>query len=467
MSSKMKNSLRSKSAVLLYLIVLGLLLNFIIPPMQNPDEPQHFGMILIFAFGENEQAVIEHEIIKIMGNNRWWKFLGLGKPAPLPKSLTQVDFFQFSGFVTRLEHITFFHAVLGTLTKPIAKRTQIIHLYYFYRFLLFSFLVAAMFLIYLTIQRMTQHLSQIFFFGFLFILFLPQFWILSISVNTDACVILLGSLFFYAFISLITESFKLIFIILLFFAAGIGLFADKSSMFMVLLIPLLFFLGKDRKKITRAIFLISCGIFLIMIWATWLFPVYIHNVLLILKRILKLDLANVVMLSSKSDFNITFIQLLIDSFFLKFGWMAYYAAPIFRYIWRALMVLSAVGLLFYAGRSIWNKAKKKPLELESALQIKIVIISLSAIVVQVLALWIFYGSRQVFPQGRYLYPMIIPFAFLFILGMKSLGEIISQKAAQLGIALIILLEFLFFNYVVWNYLIPVFHLSLQTPHPGI
>jgi len=31
----------------------------------------------------------------------------------------------------------------------------------------------------------------------------------------------------------------------------------------------------------------------------------------------------------------------------------------------------------------------------------------------------------------------------------------------------VLFQFFFFSYVVWNYLIPVFHLTVKSPHPGL
>jgi hypothetical protein len=71
------------------------------------------------------------------------------------------------------------------------------------------------------------------------------------------------------------------------------------------------------------------------------------------------------------------------------------------------------------------------------------------------------------PQGRYLFPVVFPIAFIFIMGLKTLFDMFHKKGGQIAIAVFLAFEFIFFNYAVWNYIIPIFHLAVRSPHPGL
>ncbi|RLF97640.1 MAG: hypothetical protein DRN49_07220, partial [Thaumarchaeota archaeon] len=100
--------------------------------------------------------------------------------------------------------------------------------------------------------------------------------------------------------------------------------------------------------------------------------------------------------------------------------------------------------------------------------LKFAIFSVLAIILQLLGAWSFYGTRML-AQGRHFFPLIIPIAFLFALGMKEFIKIIalSERVKQMVVVGFIVFEFVLLNYVIWAKLIPIFHLTISSPHPGV
>ena len=133
--------------------------------------------------------------------------------------------------------------------------------------------------------------------------------------------------------------------------------------------------------------------------------------------------------------------------------------------------------------------------------LKFAIFSVLAIILQLLGAWSFYGTRML-AQGRHFFPLIIPIAFLFALGMKEFMTFVTKwsvikwsmiretgqkgrsedindldgETVNLGkfrdktlivLATLILLEFILLNYLIWARLIPVFHLTISSPYPGV
>ena len=128
-------------------------------------------------------------------------------------------------------------------------------------------------------------------------------------------------------------------------------------------------------------------------------------------------------------------------------------------------MLAGIGVVVYAVRSLagWisrmGREKGQPLSL--------VVFSGAAVFAQIAGLWGYYGANKILPQGRHLFPLAIPLALLLFLGLENLLRLVSRKAAAIGLGAAVVFEFLFFGYVFWNYIVPMFHLTLRAPHPGI
>jgi len=172
-------------------------------------------------------------------------------------------------------------------------------------------------------------------------------------------------------------------------------------------------------------------------------------------------------LFSFNEFNKEYILNLTDSFFLKFGWMAYSADKLFYWVWRISLSLSFLGVIIFFGKYIYFGIRRFCRTSYNSSILRITLFTLIAVFTQIINVRIYQGTKFILPQGRYLFPLILPIALIFILGLKNLFDLFHKKGGQVAVMLFVLFEFFFFNYVVWNYLIPVFHLTVKSPHPGL
>jgi len=403
-----------------------------------------------------------------MDKNSWWKFVGVGKPRILPENFSKMEFLSFQDFRAMFGNIVLYHYLLGKILNIFKE--SIISSYYFCRFISILLMLSSIFLVYLSLKKISQINKYYFVGGILSILFIPQLIIISVSVNPDTPSVFLSALFFFAFFSLITEKIKIRYFILLFFSAGLGFFTDRSIFFLVIMLILspLFWIKKKNLRyglwLAFIFFLVSL---LLISWIAWYFPAQFYNSLSILESSALDNFSGIAKLFSINDFNKEFFLFLSDSFFFKFGWMAFSADKPFYYLLRILILLSFVGMIIYFARYRYFKAKKSNYSLSNPLILKLILFSVISISFQIIGIWMLGGSKNILPQGRYLFPTVIPLVFLFLIGIDSLFSIFHKKAGRAAICVLTVGEFLFLSYAIWNYVIPVFHLTAKGPHPGI
>ncbi len=453
----------------------GLLLNFIVPPFQNPDEPHHFGTIMVYALGEERKDFVEKEILRLMDENDWWRLAGMGRPEALPERLSEIPYlmgyYPISDFRERLAGLTFYHFLLGK-ALALSGIESIGSAYYCCRFVSFVFILGSLLFAFSAFPKMAAGWSGLFVWAPLFILFSPQFALLSISVSSDAPAIFLGSVFFWAAFSLIGERFRFRAgpLVLLWGSAFLGLLTDRSAFSLIFLaaLCLIFCLKMTRKNyqnyIIGAIALIL-GFLLVAYFLVLLFPLEIDNSVGLISQNWDRAVRQLPRLFSGEGFSRQFCASLGDSFLLRFGWMAFGAAKIFYWAWRGMVALAGLGVVVYAVRSFagWISRMSR----EKGQSLSLVVFSGAAVFAQIAGLWGYYGANKILPQGRHLFPLAIPLVFLLFLGLENVLRLVSRKAAAIGLGAAVVFEFLFFGYVVWNYIVPMFHLTLKAPHPGI
>ena len=445
---------------------MGFLLSFIIPPLQNPDEPQHFGMILTFVNNDVDQLEVESEIIKLMDQHHWWKYLGMGRPSDLSQGFSKIKFFDFEDFNSVLKNRTIYHYCLAKICKILPNR-ETVKLYFFCRAVSFIFLMLSLYIFYLTYKKILKISHYSYIFGFLFLFFLPQLLILSISVNIDALLIMLGALFFYASTSLMIEGFSKISTLLIILTSFIGLLADKSSIFFSILLFILLIILKDNKKFISLLGIILFMILIISLWAVWYFPSLYFGLIPQVKNHFVIFFAAASYLWKSPSYNLRFTLLVIDSFFLKFGWMAFSTHKFVYTIWRFFCASASLGILVFFITKFFRKREENEASYESSIFLKLVFFFSLAVLVQFGSAWIFLGGRNIAAQGRHFFSLLFPISFLFIHGNKVLCDKVSDKFGQLVIPVIIILEFIFLSYVLLAYIIPLYHISLLSPHGGL
>jgi len=529
-----------------FLIITITFLNFIIPPFQNPDEPQHFGGIMVEAWGEENQAEVEQAIIKMMDKHQWWRLVGMGRPAKLPERLVDISFlmgyYPLQDFKQRLAGIKFYHLILGRFFRFLRVR-NINFAYYLCRLISIFLTLGGVIFLFLSLKIFKEELRQFFWLAFLFILFLPQFLISSLGVNSDALANFLGGAFFWAMALLMAGRGRREVLYPLFVGTAVlGFLVDRSTF---LLVPLslvgpFFLVKKERyqESIVDILMLVIIFLFLAITFVN-LFPLLAENNFMWFSRVIKrFSEAGPVFLSLGKEAR-DFLVFIADSFLVKFGWAVFGVGAVVYYVWRVIIMVVMVGVVVYLGRAMglvwmrgWVRLKeiyglktrrrfrrrtvsefgrgtfdwkkegwqlrdiirdkreklgegrrggsesvevgKRGIEIGQSEQmgrgafLKFAIFSVIAIILQLLGAWSFYGTRML-AQGRHFFPLIIPIAFLFALGMKEFIKIIalSERVKQMVVVGFIVFEFVLLNYVIWAKLIPIFHLTISSPHPGV
>ncbi len=459
----------SKRLVLLYAAALCLLLNFIVPPFQNPDEPQHFRDVLVYALGDNRGPEIEERLIEQMDRYDWWRKAGMGRPAALPRRFADIPFLHLPGSATMAGQPVLYHAAAGRLLR-LVPAGDIMALYYLCRLFSAVLFCGSLLLLAAAFSRVARNFNETAGLGFFFILFLPQFSVLSVSVNPEAAATFWGALFFYAAAAWISGTAGRPVLALLPVASLAGFLTDRSSFYLIptaLLLP--FFSGKRQGPARSPA---RIGLFLILAlvgasWAAWFFPGTVYSGLSSVQNFL--FRAPIVPVEAVARAGAAGPDLLrfIDSVWLKFGWMAFPAGGAVYYAWRAAAVLAVVGLLVLAAGRLVRRTAARAGDTPPAWSGRLIAFSAAAIAFQFAAILRTSLALQVPPQGRYLFPVIFPLALLFVLGLESLGDLFGRRTGRAVVAAWLVFEIVFFVFALWGLIAPAFHLTLRAPHPGI
>ncbi|MBM3295707.1 MAG: DUF2142 domain-containing protein [Candidatus Aminicenantes bacterium] len=516
-----------KAAVVLFVLAVGVLLNFAVPPFQNPDEPLHLAMILRFARGEAQAVADEAEIVRLLERFNWWRFTGMRRPEKTPERLEEIPFliqnYAVDNYGALLNNVVAYHYAMAKVVRlfgggsgPDGRGGGVLLAYYLIRLTSLLFFGAALLVACLTFRRFSGYLAH----GFLFVLFLPQLAVNSIGVNPDAAILLLGSVFFWAAFALIGAEVRgravFPYFAALCLAPVMAVLLDKSAFLLLPLGALAFVFVMTRRNYQDVVvwMLLLAIVFILSVYFLSLaFPLKMETAVLFLKGKFDRAKGSIGSIFAFDAVNGKFISLFVDSFFLRFGWKAFGAGRAVDWIWRILVFGSGVGVGLWWARLLWRKfvdrvkrinaemapeksgdsprtdaagtdGAKTPAEpfdpkaappdvLKSRSQEnrpdrlwRIVLFSLIAVAAQSLAVRLAAAPDVMYAQGRYLFPFIIPAALLFVLGIRSLFDLFAHRGL-LVLRLVLVLMFVLFNIVLWGLMIPVFHLTLKSPFPGI
>lgn len=148
-----------------------------------------------------------------------------------------------------------------------------------------------------------------------------------------------------------------------------------------------------------------------------------------------------------------FLRTLFESFWGRFGWMSIPLPP-FCYRVIALITVIALGGLI----AFWVKVIRKPWLFSRQERSAIALLMMAAASALLLVMLGMIRVRTIvpeaLPQGRYLFPVIIPLAFLFMLGLR---EVVPQRLRP-ALLLVTLNGFFFFDLVcLFYYLVPYYY----------
>jgi len=459
----------SKKLILLYCGALGLLLNIIIPPFQNPDEPQHFRDILAFDLGSARGPEIEERLIELMDRFDWWKRAGMGRPAELPRRFADIPFLDIPGSAVMAGQPALYHAAAGALLRLVPS-DDLLTLYYICRLFSAALFCGSLLLLAAAFSRVAQGPLLTAGLGFFFILFLPQFSVVSISVNPEAAAAFCGAAFFWAAACWLRGGAGRLTPLVMPAAALAGFLIDRSSFYLVPMALLLPAFSIKRKRPARTLALL--GLFLVLglaaaSWAAWLFPGTVYNGLAAAYNfVFRAPLVPAETAAPAGLSAANFLRF-IDSVWLKFGWMAFPPGGAAHYAWRAAVLLACLGPALLAVRRFGRRTAGPRENRYPAWAGRLVALSAAALALQLGAILRTALALGVPPQGRYLFPVIFPLALLFVLGLENLGALFGPRAGRLLVASFLVFEAVFFVFALWGLIVPAFHLTAAAPHPGI
>lgn len=483
-----------RSWIAAFTLVAGVVLNFAIPPFQNPDEPVHFGAVLRVSLGEGRNAATEKEILRFMDRNNWWRLVGMGRPVKLPEKLGDIPYLMDGvtgeDSYARIRGLFVYHFLAGKVLR-LAGVTGIEASYYLLRLLSFVLFLAALGFLGAGFGRLARSADSTFATAVFLVLLVPQFLVASIAINPDMLCVALGAAFFYAAIAIFEGQASIGHYLLAFLAGAAGFLADKSAFLLLPLALLLVVFLINRKNVKSTLILIPvlALVFVLLAYGlTLLFPLQVENSFQIVKASFAAKAGGLKTLFVWDAFNRHFAVLFTDSFFLKFGGMAFGAGRAIVLAWRALVAVAGAGVVLFfimlpfAGR-IWTRMPEWRMPPRNAFLVKAVLFSLIAVALQIFGVRISSSADNIYAQGRYFFPVMGFAAVLFVIGTKTAFDALGAVARVLRLATrgaggpirsgefalkaLIVVALFVLTIVIWQYIVPVFHLTISSPHSGI
>ncbi len=448
-------------------ILRGLLYAVAVPPWQAPDEFRHFEYVRLIvdkgrlvSYGDLSQS-LQEEIIASMVDHQYWRF----GYAPLPYDQATPPHTFKEVVPTVYAHMLYqpplYYALAALWLLPFswADVTAQLLIVRSFSILLGAFTVLAAFLttreVFPDDPFMTIGVPMM-------VALHPMHAFINSSVNSDNLAELLVSLVILVVIRSLRRGF-LFHALLLLPLLLLAWFTKRTALIgapiALAAIPFCFWTG--RVHIPPKRLLVSIGLFAALGGSALLFSGGLQGWLLgPLRRaarylFLSENLGQFAQAFSPQTFPLylLFLRTLFESFWGRFGWMSI-PLPTFWYRIIAFITLIALGGLI----AFWVRVIKKPWLFSRRVRSAILILILATVSALLLVMVGMIRVRTIvpgsLPQGRYLFPVITPLTFLFMLGLR---ETVPQRLRS-ALLLVALNAFFFFDLAcLFYYLVPYYY----------
>lgn len=444
----------------LFVFIQSAIYLFLIPPWQSPDEIHHFGYGALLSKDEKLKLYykeqLEEETIKSMATFHAWEYLSIDRPSPLPHRLRDLSYFHN---IELLYGRSPLYYVSSSFIIKKLKIEGILNQFYTIRFFSLIFYLLSVYFSYLLAKILFKDNSLYCLAVVSFVAFLPQFLIISTSVNPINLGVFLNTLIIYLMIYSLHKGKKLLASL---FCPGIivlGFFTHRAALFMIppfllLLIILLMQSLKNKRELLKICFLILLLALVslsLYFFTQHFFPDSLNKIISIggiKPRIEEINRFIHYFSAGSSKSLGVFLEGFFKSFWYFASWMRFRYPLSIYFVLKLVCILSFLGLLKYLF-SLLNPINRKCL-----IDFKSFLILIAA------ALPIIIGTIiRCFPiysvaQGRYIFPTISAFAFLFVLGLRE----IVPKRWERGLPIGIITGFIILNiYTLFHALIRVFY----------
>ena len=438
--------------LLFFSFLLGLLYVFITPPWQAPDEFTHYEYIDIlsrsnlFKIKQAPDYDLQKEIIQSMDQFNLWNYVFEKPPSTLPEKYEDSEVLEKS--LLKINRPPLYY-MLGSLLLKVFKTENLLVKHYMIR--IFS-LFLSMFTILFTFFSAKIVFKGDFVYSVLaagFIAFLPQFLIVSGSINSDNLENLIGAGSLYAFLYALKNFRKysvfLIFpflFLIIFFSGVKNFFIIPAFVFFCVL-----WLLKNKSFLRSRIFVFLGGaVSLLVIGFLFLFIVFNELGMRIMENFIE-PLKFFWVQFFSENYQMIFSKAYMVTFFKSFwcypGWMAFPLPNIIYSILALVFGLGLAGIVKYCFVCQFKNKRKSCVRAEFMV---ILIVFVLFSLVQALF--------RAHPMARYLFPSLSAVALLFAVGLREIFPLESRKKVTISFVLSLIALNI---YTVFVFMIKVFY----------
>ncbi len=456
-------------SILWLFLLRGVMYSAIIPPWQAPDEFRHFEYIRLIM--DNRRLVdyddlsqpLQEEIIASMVDHRYWRF-GY-TPLPYDPSDPPRTFEEVVPpvYAHMLYQPPLYYALAALWLLPFSEANVTTQLLVAR---LFSVLLGASTVIvaFLTIRQvfpdepfMTIGVPMV-------ITILPMHTLISSSANSDNLAELLVSLTVLALVRVVMHERVLLATFAVPLLLVLAWFTKRTALIglpLALASLAIWFWSRRIRLSGRLLLGLATVLVLILLPTLWaLSQGYLDSFLaqakahlIIPKSVGEVVQEGGVLSRAAIPLYLDFLVVLFESFWARFGWMNVSVAPAWYRAAGMATLVALLGLLLFAIRALKGEI--------SLSREKCGAIILLGLAVPIALAFILAGMVQVrsivpeaLPQGRYLFPVIVPLVFFLLLGWR---EVVPQRW-RLQLLLVLLNAFFFFDLAcLIYYLIPYYY----------
>lgn len=473
MRTRLRREYRVVLLVLIFSLVRGVVYAAIIPPWQAPDEPRHFEHVrLVYEKGRAVSGAdlslpVQQEIISSMDRFNYWPLGHLihprFEPGALPESFDDIWFpGQYDPNRPNMAHQVhqppLYYLLVGLSMRVLGIHDVTMQLYAG-RLMSVIFATFVVFISYLTVRELFPQTYDLQIAVPTFIVLLPMHTFVTSAVMNDVLAELLVSILIYLLTVMLVKGLTVSRVGLVLVTLLLGQFTKRTfliafplTLLAATLLGAIRFTKRETWVRIGAATAILIPVFGGLAWwrrpiiASWweqLASPYLGD----------LSLASVIeeFLAHMDRYLWPFFK----SFWGWFGWLKVELNPAWYMVFLLLCVAAGLGAIQFLWRGLSGSGDLRPRQSAVLLFYGIAVISvtlaniITAILGNLGTIWVVF-----LPQGRYLFPLIIPIAILFMLGLREwvpLRHLWSWLVASL-------VFFLFFDTVALiGYMIPYFY----------
>lgn len=431
-------------------LVRGILYASIVPPWQAPDEIAHFEYISLlyqerhFLQPADASPLLQRRIISSMYENRFWSYIPYPEPVTMPLSLAETPFVGPSSVLGRF---SLAYLLSALFFGPVFYQDIVTQLYAMRLVsVILGMLVVAM--AFLTVRELFPDDNFLLVTVPAWIVFLPQHTYINSSVSDGNLAELLVSILICGVVVGFKRGLSLRRVVLIALLPPLSLLTKATTSFIIpwlgLAIPIYVWAGDRSIPITRRTREAMLAIVALVAGVAFCSVMRAPGLSYLRSGISAL-LARQTQMATDFPTLRSHAILLFESFWAYFGWVT---VRMGSSIYALLGVVSVVATLGVIASLAYGRGE--PRTLEGWQRAVICILGLCAL----LSITINFVGALGGPQGRYLYPAIIAFSILFMLGIR---RFIPSGYEKYLLPLIICSFFLFDTLCLMDYLLPFFY----------